>query len=143
MTFVTPSGLSRHKYVHTAPRYSCTDCTESFHFESQLKQHRVKDLKVKSYFCNFGSCTHGFMNKPDLLKHVWTHKGPEIKCPSCDYTMKDKRLYTSHQKCHTDKLHFCCNNCGKEFRYHNQLRQHMNDPKKCILIRIPSESPEF
>ena len=57
MTFVTPSGLSRHKYVHTVPRYLCTDCTESFHFESQLKQHRVKHLKVQSHFCNFGSCT--------------------------------------------------------------------------------------
>ena len=39
MTFVTPSGLNRHKYVHATPRYLCTDCNESFCFNSQLKHH--------------------------------------------------------------------------------------------------------
>ncbi|MCG8620578.1 MAG: hypothetical protein MJE68_01085, partial [Proteobacteria bacterium] len=108
MSFCTPSGLSRHMYVHSTPRYPCLDCHKIFHFSSELKTHRVVHLKIKAHFCNRGNCGKSFMNNPDLLKHVREHDAKPVSCSECDYTTKNKRLLKSHALSHTDEKPYSC-----------------------------------
>ena len=78
MVFNTPSGLSRHRYTHAEKGKRCTDCGKSFHFESELAQHRITHRKVPGFKCNYGNCERHFMNNLDLLKHIRTHKASPI-----------------------------------------------------------------
>ena len=140
MIFQTPSGLSRHQYVHSTPRYPCLDCEKSFHFSSELKTHRVSHLKIRAHFCNRGNCEKGFMNKSDLYKHVRDHDAKELKCDSCDYTTKNSRLLKSHQLVHNDVKAYSCCYCLEKFKYRTQLHRHK---ERCKKKPARSASPDF
>ena len=140
MTFSTPSGLNRHRYLHAAPRHFCAQCGKGFHFQGQLNQHSLTHHTIPSHVCNFGRCRKSYLSNSDLLKHVHTHRAKEQKCDKCDYSTKDKKLLQSHQHVHEDILRYKCNMCGMKFKHGNQIRQQKNNPKKCIKR---SNSPSY
>ena len=117
MVFNTPSGLSRHRYIHVEKGKRCTDCGKSFHFESELAQHRIMHRKVPGFKCNYGNCERRFMNNPDLLKHIKMHKASLIHCEHCEYSTKDKCLLSNHLKMHSDDLPFKCDICRSRFQH--------------------------
>ena len=67
-------SLSRHLYEHTLVRkYVCRTCKDSFPFESQLKYHKRKHRKHRSFFCVCPSCGRKFKSKSDLNRHARTY----------------------------------------------------------------------
>ena len=122
MVFNTPSGLSHQKYTHAEKGKRCMDCGKSFHFENELAQHHITHRKVHGFKCNYGNCECRFINNPDLLKHIRTHKASLMHCEHCKYSTKDKCLLSNHLKMHSDDLLFKCDVCGSKFRHQNQLR---------------------
>ena len=71
------------------------------------------------------------MNNADLLKHIRSHTGPELKCEKCEYSTKDSRLYKNHQKLHTAVDYFVCDKCEETFKHRNQLRRHQMKSGDC------------
>ena len=110
MLFISPSGLSRHRYVHESPRYPFMDRDKNFFFSYELRQHTTHQ-KVHEHFYNHGTCIIGFMNKADLLKHERTHINVAVKCSMCDYTTMNLRLMNSLSLMHRDKKLFKCEKC--------------------------------
>ena len=96
MSFSTPSGLNRHKYMHTTPRHFCPQCGKGYHFFGQLNQHSLTHRIIPTHECNFGNCRKSYLSNSDLLKHIRTHKAKEQKCSKCDYCTKDEKLLQSH-----------------------------------------------
>ena len=117
MLFNTPSGMARHRYTHSDKGKRYTDCGKSFHLDSELQQHRITHRKVPGFKCNHDTCDRQLMNKPDLLKHIRTHKVTLMHCDQCDYSTKDKCLLAIHAKLHSYELPFHCEVCGAKFRH--------------------------
>ena len=52
-----PHALKRHEYIHADDKqHVCKTCNESFFFESELKNHRVKHRTGSSFFCMHTGC---------------------------------------------------------------------------------------
>ena len=118
--FNNPLSLARHRYVHTAKKYTCSKCGESFNFQSELKTHSIVHLKRAKYFCVFPKCGRKFKNKPDLTRHAKLHSSKVLQCPDCDYSDKDKRNYDSHRLKHSRIERYFCETCGKGFAFNTQ-----------------------
>ena len=112
MVFNTPSALARHCYTHQKPRHFCTQCGKGYYFLGELSQHSLTYQKIRTHFCNYGSCKKSYLSNTHLFKHVRTHKAKEVQCSKCEYQSKDKKLLQSHMRVHEDTLRYWCKNCG-------------------------------
>ena len=116
-----PHALKRHEYIHADNKqHVCITCNESFFFESELKNHRVKHRTESSFFCMHTGCGKTFRRNSDLNAHVEVHT---CKIWHCDYEGReysnpDKRLLNGHKRCHS-KATFNCkyNNCQRTFKH--------------------------
>ena len=108
--FDTPSGLHRHKYHHTDLKFTCETCGERFPFESQLKDHRVKQLKNREHSCFAKDCERSFKNKSSLIRHIKVHDGKIYPCPEegCKYSSNTERNLKAHIIVHTDAHPYSC-----------------------------------
>ena len=46
-TFTLAASLTRHMYDHQELQYKCEHCAEAFHFESELRAHKVSFKEIK------------------------------------------------------------------------------------------------
>ena len=71
--FDLPGSLKKHMYGHLDKPYKCDQCSESFHFESELSNHKVVHRTIRTHFCMAQNCGRSFWRKSDLSIHVQTH----------------------------------------------------------------------
>ena len=104
--FITDVTLRKHKYTHMTTSWKCTDCPQSFYFESELITHRIKHETDKKYKCIHKNCDREFSYSWDYNTHLEEHKNPLRKCPApgCDFTTKSKRDMKQYSRTHTDEL---------------------------------------
>ena len=127
-----PHALKRHEYTHADDKqHVCKTCNESFFFESELKNHRVKHRTGKSFFCMHTGCGKTFRRNSDLNAHAEVHTGKIWYCDhdGCDYSNRDKRLLKGHKRSHL-KATFNCkyDNCHKTFKHTmSRLRHYEKD----------------
>ena len=125
-----PHALKRHEYVHSEDKqYVCKNCKESFFFESELKNHRVKHRTGKSFFCMYTGCGKTFRRNSDLNAHVESHTGKIWYCnyDDCDYSNTDRRLLKGHKRTH-QKATFHCkyDGCEEVFKHTMARLRHYN-----------------
>ena len=116
-----PHALKRHEYIHANDKqHVCKTCNETFFFESELKNHRVKHRSKSSFFCMHTGCGKTFHRNSDLNAHVEVHTGKIWYCDhdGCDYSNHDKRLLKGHKRSHL-KASFKCkyDTCNKTFKH--------------------------
>ena len=152
--FCTPSALERHAYLHKLLDYTCTICDKQFPFASDLEQHKISHVKVKTHHCTQENCDRSLFNKGDLSKHMLTHSSKSWKCQLCDYTSKDKPNLKSHMHVHSNLKRYICVTHSRLFKYHKQLSRHLPCKTSCVKLEskakievqtLPqgSRSPEY
>ena len=126
--FITDVTLRKHKYTHMTASWKCSDCPQSFFFQSELITHRIKHEADKKYKCIYKNCDREFSYSWDYNTHLEEHKNPPRECPApgCDFTTKSKRDMKQHSRIHTDELPYKCKQCGKGFRFTMQRKRHVN-----------------
>ena len=126
--FITDVTLRKHKYTHMTASWKCSDCPQSFFFQSELITHRIKHETDKKYKCIYKNCDREFSYSWDYNTHLEEHKNPPRECPApgCDFTTKSKRDMKQHSRIHTDELPYKCKQCGKGFRFTMQRKRHVN-----------------
>ena len=127
--FDTPSGLHRHKYCHTDLKFTCETCGEQFPFESQLKDHRVKNLMDRGHSCFAKDCGRSFKNKSSLMRHIKIHDSKNYPCPEegCMYSSNTECNLKAHMIVHTDTHPYSCLHCRQAFKHHTQMSRHVNN----------------
>ena len=123
--FNNPISLRRHEYSHRERRFTCSTCSESFNFRSELNTHLIQHQRRSRHLCAFPKCGRLFKNKSDLSRHGKEHTTTAIQCPDCDYSSKDQRNFNSHRRSHSKiKLYFC-SYCNEGFVFNMQKLRHM------------------
>ena len=102
--FDLPGTLKKHMYSHLDKPYKCEKCTESFHFESELGNHRVVHHTMQTHFCMVQKCGRSFMRKAYLMIHVQTHDKDTSKCAECNWKTMCKKYLQAHLIGHEQEL---------------------------------------
>ena len=103
-SFLTPSTLACHKYVHRTLKFQCdhSNCDSRFTFSSELSRHKLIHRTHAKFQCQYPDCGRWYFSNSELIKHVKVHDGKIWKCDvqDCDYTTPDKRLLHQHGRVH-------------------------------------------
>ena len=128
--FDLPGTLKKHMYGHLDKPFKCDKCSESFHFESELSNHKVVHRTICTHFCMAQNCGRSFMRKSDLSIHIQTHDKDTWQCAECDWTTTCKKYLQAHLIGHEEDLHYKCDQCDKKCKFREQLRRHKKKEHK-------------
>ena len=121
--FNSPLSLKKHSYIHKLCNYKCTRCDKQFPFKSQRDFHKKVHDNLH-FTCTRESCNSSFTREGDLRQHMERHDMEPIECKHCDYKSTDIRNVRQHMRCHTDEKPYKCADCGMQFKYAMQKKQH-------------------
>uniref|UniRef100_A0A182Q5H1 C2H2-type domain-containing protein n=1 Tax=Anopheles farauti TaxID=69004 RepID=A0A182Q5H1_9DIPT len=135
-----------HSYRHknsANQRFTCPDCSKTFHQKSDLTRHQnthvlgnssgsSKDRNLKTvdvplslkYSC--ARCDATFETQNEMKEHTRKlHRTPKqlVECPDCGKSLSTGSLY-SHRKIHSESPKFACTECGRAFVQKINLIQH-------------------
>lgn len=121
--------LERHMIHHFKPRlYSCKQCTERFHYKSQLRNHERDGHGIDDIS---SSLTHAEESTAIMEESAkMTDEDPVgeqsvFKCDVCDYTSSTYVGVRNHRRIHnSDKPYRCCS-CDFATTNMNSLKSHM------------------
>ena len=126
-TFTLAASLTRHMYDHQELQYKCEHCSEAFHFESELKSHKIKhrNKNAPSFQCMKSKCGKWFMRKWDLTLHLQKHDKEKHYCDyeGCEFWTNTSKHLNEHKKSHSDDHSHVCKQCGKGFKYRSGLKK--------------------
>ena len=108
-------------YGHLDKSYKCDKCNETFHFKSELSNHKVVPRSTRTHFCMAQNCGRSFMRKADLTIHVQTHDNDTWQCAECEWTTTGKKYLQAHLIGHEGDLHYKCDKCDKKCKFREQL----------------------
>ena len=128
--FDLPGTLKKHMYGHLDKPFKCDKCSESFHFESELSNHKVVHWTIRTHFCMAQNCGCSFMRKSDLSIHVQMHDKDTWQCAECDWMTTCKKYLQAHLIGYEEDLHYKCDQCGKKCKFREQLRRHKKKEHK-------------
>ena len=119
--FNLPGTPKKHMYGHLGKPYKCDKCSESYHFESELTNHKVVHRTICTHFCMIQNCGCSFMRKSDLSMHVQMHDKDTWQCAESDWTTTCKKYLQAHLIGHEEDLRYKCNQCDKKCKFREQL----------------------
>ena len=111
-TFVTPSTLARHSYIHKPLKYCCDHCPERYAFQSALGRHLTSHHKYPTFICHHKNCCRAYFSNSELIKHVRVH---------------NRKIWRCHLRKHSEQKPYVCGVCGKGHRYHIQFVRHVKN----------------
>ena len=133
-TFDLAASLMRHMYDHQKLQFKCDRCCEAFHFESELKTHKIKhrNKNAPSFQCMKSKCGKWFMRKWDLTLHLQKHDKEKHHCDyeGCTFWTNTTKHLNEHKKSHSDDHTHVCKECGKAFKYRSGLKRHRDNDHK-------------
>ena len=111
-------------YDHDEHRYKCDSCSDTTHFESGIKTHKIVHRKNPAFQCMVKNCGKWFHQKWELTRHIKKHDGDEFKCDICDFTTNLEKKIKEDNRKHSDDYLYVCVVCNKGFRYWSGLKRH-------------------
>ena len=123
--FTSPSAHHAHKSAHVPQTNICTICNKAFPFKSGLRQHMIVHIKQKRHRCFAGNCKRLYKWASDLNCHVKTHIDRRHRCPDCDYSSREERLFKRHLKKHIDEFKYRCMYCIFKTKWPTPFKQHI------------------
>lgn len=118
--------LKAHIQHHDAPLFQCEKCYKEFKNQSSMERHKSCHEKIRVFIC--ATCGKGFKKPAILRQHEEVHNPYKIYvvCEICNQMMLGRSLKLHMEVKHGDRYKekkFICE-CGKAFRYENQLEKH-------------------
>ena len=133
-TFVLAASLMRHMYDHQKLQYKCEHCPKAFHFESELKTHKIKHRNKNAplFQCMKSKCGKWFMRKWDLTLYLQKHDNEKHCCEyeGCTFWTTTSKQLKENMKSHSDNYAHICKDCGKSFKYQSGLKRHRDNDHK-------------
>ena len=126
-TFISHTGLKRHKMQHLSMDYKCKICNREFAFKSELTTHETIHSDEKHVKCQYPRCKGKYKTKAEYQRHYKTH-GPtsdDHRCPVCNKAFNKHKYLREHKQAHTDDLPFACSICGDHFKWRSGRLNHM------------------
>ncbi|XP_016410163.1 zinc finger protein 507-like [Sinocyclocheilus rhinocerous] len=121
--------LERHMIHHFKPRmYNCKQCTERFHYKSQLRNHErdghgIDDMS--STLTHVAESTTIIEESAKITDEDSVGEQSVFKCDVCDYTSSTYVGVRNHRRIHnSDKPYRCCS-CDFATTNMNSLKSHM------------------
>ncbi|XP_050971639.1 zinc finger protein 507 [Labeo rohita] len=121
--------LERHMIHHFKPRmYNCKQCTERFHYKSQLRNHErdghgIDD--ISSTLTHVAESTAIIEEPAKITDEDSVGEQSIFKCDVCDYTSSTYVGVRNHRRIHnSDKPYRCCS-CDFATTNMNSLKSHM------------------
>ncbi|XP_026071804.1 zinc finger protein 507-like [Carassius auratus] len=121
--------LECHMIHHFKPRmYNCKQCTERFHFKSQLRNHEREGHGIgddSSTLTHVAESTTIIEESAKITDEDSAGEQSVFKCDVCDYTSSTYVGVRNHRRIHnSDKPYRCCN-CDFATTNMNSLKSHM------------------
>uniref|UniRef100_A0A8C5DDD3 Transcription factor IIIA n=1 Tax=Gouania willdenowi TaxID=441366 RepID=A0A8C5DDD3_GOUWI len=122
--------------ISTLPykRYICSfrGCLSAYNKQWKLDAHLCKHTGVKPHACPWPGCVKSFCSRYHLTRHELTHTGEkpfpctEAGCTQSFTTNANRATHVTRIHAQEAKKYVCkFENCGLEFKKHNQLKSHM------------------
>ena len=109
-----------------AKPYQCNICDKAFAYPSGLMRHKRIHTGEKPYTCNI--CDRKFFRLTNLQTHKRIHTGEKpYKCELCSKSYARHSALKFHQRAKHNQPKIKCkwNGCNKEFNYDWQRTQHI------------------
>jgi len=109
--------------------YVCNfeNCGKAFNYLSSLVKHERIHRGERPYTCKV--CNQSFVQSSNLKRHVRTHTGEKsFECVHCHKMFSTASNLRQHQQIHkedTQRKHYCCNQCGRNYLYPSSLSKHV------------------
>ena len=132
------SAFVVHKNLHDPSnrKHACKVCHKILPSRKMQERHTIlKHSSDKPYACD--QCEKSFKLLDQLTMHKLCHtKEKRFQCDVCGATYKRQSSLCVHKKLHGDasvKPPFVCDFCGREFKFYQQLTQHLAHDEKAGL----------
>ena len=127
--------------VHGIAAYKCFHCPNTFHKDTELREHVFNEHKGCAYQCE--TCKQIFLKEGLLLKHLPKCGVKLYSCKYCDKFVRNSRqlLYDHIRKVHaktsTHKCNICSFSAGSKKRLIAHMNAHLNiHPYACELCNF-------
>ncbi|KTG36816.1 hypothetical protein cypCar_00018642 [Cyprinus carpio] len=121
--------LERHMIHHFKPRmYNCKQCTERFHYKSQLRNHERDGHGIDDMSSTLNHVAESTTIIEDSAKITDEDSVGEqsiFKCDVCDYTSSTYVGVRNHRRIHNSDKPYRCSNCDFATTNMNSLKSHM------------------
>lgn len=134
-----------HVKLHEAPLHNCKVCQKIFRSQAALDKHFLNQhTGSKIFIC--ATCGKGFKKQTILRQHEEVHNPYKIYvvCEICNQMMLGRsiklHMEVKHGDRYKEKNHIC--ECGKAFRYENQLEKHREAVHEKVTRGIEYPCPD-
>ncbi|XP_070546317.1 zinc finger protein 878-like isoform X2 [Ptychodera flava] len=137
---VRKSELTKHVHRHTERgKFDCKECGKHLANAHSLRQHFQRFHTNFKYQCS--DCEKEFSIIYELQHHVERHhKGDNNLhiCEKCKKGFHTKKLLNTHVRVVHSEDRIKCHFCGKEYRHHSRLKQHLIVHSKTKVTSVTS-----
>lgn len=123
---IVKAKMNHHLMRHSDPSgqpFKCSECGKSYSFKRSLADHIRQVHQNVRYGCDL--CSKEFVSRDVLRIHKKLHTNEEHRCAVCDQVFQQRMYLRKHMAVHDMKKFICEeDDCGKSFRFKEQLKQH-------------------
>lgn len=124
---IVKAKMNHHLMRHSDPSgqpFKCAECDKSYSFKRSLADHIRQVHQHVRHSCEL--CGKEFVSRDVLRIHKKLHISEEHWCAICNQVFQQRMYLKKHMACHDLKKFICEEeDCGKSFRFKEQLKQHM------------------
>lgn len=116
--------------LKTLPHLPCDKCSQTFHSQSCLENHKKEIHAPKKVLSKCDLCDRTFVKPSDLQAHKRSHSDTKnFECKICGRRYKSLGNLNHHAKSHEQKKPFSCEICSQGFLRKDFYETHINSHK--------------
>ncbi|XP_023220355.1 zinc finger protein 729-like [Centruroides sculpturatus] len=147
-------SLKRHKLIHSnEKKFKCEECGYSTGVESNFRKHQNKHSKKELYKCSY--CNRSTIWKESLDRHILRNHLTEsnigeklsprfldlekYRCEFCRKHFPSPFALKRHERSHSGKKPFRCDDCFRRFTRQKNLNKHKRIIHSTVEKQFPSQ----